>query len=43
LLDGNPGLVKKVYDCAMKAAAAVDTESIADGVFRNLNILDSMI
>ena len=40
LLDENPDLMKKVYDCAVMAAASVDAESIADDVFRSLNNLD---
>ena len=40
LLDENPDLMMKVYDCAMKATASVDAESIADDVFSSLNILD---
>ena len=40
LLDENPDLMKKVYDCAVKVAATVDPESIADDVFSSLDALD---
>jgi hypothetical protein len=40
LLDGNPDLLKKIYDCAIKVTAAVDTDEIADDVFRSLDNLD---
>jgi len=40
LLDGNPELLKKAYDCAIIAAAAVDADRIGSEVFSSLDSLD---
>jgi hypothetical protein len=40
LLDDNPELMKKAYDIAMKAAGDVDTGTIMDEVYYELNALD---
>ena len=39
LFDENPDIMKKIYDCAVKAAATVDADDIADNVFSSLDIL----
>ena len=40
LLDENPDLMKKTYDCAVKVTATVDDEDLADDVFSCLDDLD---
>jgi hypothetical protein len=40
LLNENPDLMKRVYDCAVKAATAVDSEDICDEVFSCLDEMD---
>ena len=40
LLDENPDLMKRIYDCAAKVTANVDAEGVADDVFSSLDILD---
>ena len=40
LLDENPDLMKRIYDCAVKVTATVDADDIADDVFNSLDILD---
>jgi len=40
LLDENPDLMKKAYDCAVKVTATVDAEDVADDVFSSLDNLD---
>ena len=40
LLDENPDLMKRIYDCAAKVAATVDADDIADDIFSRLDNLD---
>ena len=40
LLDENPDLMKKAYDCAVKVTATVDSEDVAHDVFSSLDDLD---
>ena len=40
LLDENPDLLEKAYDCAVKVAADIDVDGISDGVFTYLSMLD---
>jgi len=40
LLDDNPDLLRKAYNCAMKVASNVDPDAISDRVFSMLDKLD---
>ena len=40
LLDENPDLMKKTYDCAVKVTSTVDAEDIANDVLSSLDDLD---